>query len=353
MGTTKQSQAQLRPVDLEKYEYVQGIRPDTWMNPKSRYAGSTGARSFDGDQYVKLTTSIAVGSTESCWVSLWVKRASGAGNGYIFYNGRVGGGNGGFYLYSISNDLYIAIDDEDSNRGEGYITSGDLIDADDTWRHIVVVFERGGNATCYLNNTSIGTLSLSSWTGAINADAVFYPGAIGSSYSGSTPHEGDLSKIACGLGTLTPTEITELYNKGEGLLRAEYSSSLAAKTVHSWNCNEAPEELLYDSTGDNHGTPAIPTTNLVSNGTFESVTFGDPDDWTIYQGDGDSYAVMDIDSHAGEMSMKMFRGDGDAESSNIRQAGFTEGHYGTLKFWAKAESLVLPVVRAYGGSWWY
>jgi hypothetical protein len=48
MGTTKQSQAQLRPVDLEKYEYVQGIRPDTWMNPKSRYAGSTGARSFDG-----------------------------------------------------------------------------------------------------------------------------------------------------------------------------------------------------------------------------------------------------------------------------------------------------------------
>jgi hypothetical protein len=348
MGTTKQSQAQLRPVDLEKYEYVQGIRPDTWMNPKSRYAGSTGARSFDGDQYVKLTTSIAVGSTESCWVSLWVKRASGAGNGYIFYNGRVGGGNGGFYLYSISNDLYIAIDDEDSNRGEGYITSGDLIDADDTWRHIVVVFERGGNATCYLNNTSIGTLSLSSWTGAINADAVFYPGAIGSSYSGSTPHEGDLSKIACGLGTLTPTEITELYNKGEGLLRAEYSSSLAAKTVHSWNCNEAPEELLYDSTGDNHGTPAIPTTNLVSNGTFESVTFGDPDDWTIYQGDGDSYAVMDIDSHAGEMSMKMLKGDGDV-ASNIKQAGFTEGHYGTLKFWAKAESGT-PVVTAYGGA---
>jgi hypothetical protein len=38
----------------------------------------------------------------------------------------------------------------------------------------------------------------------------------------------------------------------------------------TWDCNEGPEDYLYDSTGSNHGTPSLPTTNLVSNGTFEA-----------------------------------------------------------------------------------
>jgi hypothetical protein len=348
MGTTKQSQAQLRPVDLEKYEYVQGIRPDTWMNPKSKYAGSTGARSFDGEQYVDLDTGIAVGASDSFWISFWVKRPiDGKNDSYIVTLNHPSGATGGVYVRCVSDEIYVRCKGNNSAGPEGYLTSGNAIPKDGSWRHVVITCVRGGNATCYVNGVAQDTFLLATWTAAITVNET-YPGCIAARHDGTSAFEGDLSKIAYGTGLLTADEITELYNKGEGLLRVEYSSSLAAKTVHSWNCNEAPEELLYDSTGDNHGTPAIPTTNLVSNGTFESVTFGDPDDWTISQGDGDSYAVMDTESHAGEMSMKMFRGDGDAEPY-IYQTGFTEGHYGTLTFWAKTESGT-PNVRVYGGS---
>jgi hypothetical protein len=61
-----------------------------------------------------------------------------------------------------------------------------------------------------------------------------------------------------------------------------YSAGLAAKTVHSWNCNEAPEATLYDSTGTNHGTPSLPGTELVTNGGLE------------LDRDGDSYGTLTI-----------------------------------------------------------
>ena len=62
---------------------------------------------------------------------------------------------------------------------------------------------------------------------------------------------GNMSKCAYFSSLLYSDEISDLYNNGNGIVRAEYSPSLSTKVVNSWNMNETVG--LYDSTGSNHG----------------------------------------------------------------------------------------------------
>jgi hypothetical protein len=119
------------------------------------------------------------------------------------------------------------------------------------------------------------------------------------------------------------------------------------KTTHSWDCNEGPGDSLYDSTGTNDGTPAISTSDLVTNGDFEDRGADDFDDWTEYHGDGDSYVSANtLDPHGGAVCAEVMSGNGDAYAS-IRTAVPTD-IVGTLTFWMKSTGAATNV-QVYGG----
>jgi hypothetical protein len=116
-----------------------------------------------------------------------------------------------------------------------------------------------------------------------------------------------------------------------------YSAGLAAKTVHSWNCNEAPEATLYDSTGTNDGTPSLPGTELVTNGGFEDRTGDDFDDWVEGTNGSSTVNAETSDVDAGSVSCRFDVVDGDiarVEQSNV----LTIGHEYSLTFRAKTST---------------
>ena len=147
MGTTKQSQAQLRPVDLEKYEYVQGIRPDTWMNPKSRYAGSTGARSFDGDQYVELDSALEPAGDFVLALWVYLDALPGAGEEVALY-GDISDTSENGLLVDENGKLVLRL-----AGSYGTILNNTALEAT-TWYHVIVQRESAtGNIWVYINGS--------------------------------------------------------------------------------------------------------------------------------------------------------------------------------------------------------
>jgi hypothetical protein len=244
--------------------------PEYYLDADNSRCGTTGARTFDGEQYVELTSAIDPG-TSDFWLSFW---GYGEKANTVIATGATGDVVAGFRLRWFQNKMQVSICDSQvgATRLYGYVTD-DAVSSG--WVHVVVCFDRSGDATCYLNGVlQTATLNIAAANGVLGSS--FLP-TIGS-YNGVFQFlDGDLSKIAYGTGLLTTDEIAELYNSGNGITRAMYSAGLAAKTVHSWNCNEAPESTLYDSTGSNHGTPSLPGTELVTNGGFDSDLTG----WTL------------------------------------------------------------------------
>jgi hypothetical protein len=228
--------------------------PVLWLQARPEYFGTTGARSFDGEQYVDLGSGVVIG-TGDCAVSLWFKANSTGSNQYILVWGATADSKPGIRLHLDGADDLLAT----FGNGVGRATlEKEGTYADGNWHHVVVMFDRDGNMTMAIDGVDTGeSASISALTGNITCGSK----TISASVSGIN---GDLSKIAVFSGLLTPTEIAELYNSGNGITRAMYSAGLAAKTVHSWNCNEAPEATLYDSTGTNDGTPSLPGTELVT-----------------------------------------------------------------------------------------
>ena len=145
MGTTKQSQAQLRPVDLEKYEYVQGVKPNQWISPNSRYMGTTGARSFDGEQYVELNSALEPTSDFALSLYVYLDALPGAGEEVALF-GDISDTSKNGLLVDENGKLVLRL-----AGSYGTILNNTALVAT-TWYHIVVQREAAtGNIEVYLN----------------------------------------------------------------------------------------------------------------------------------------------------------------------------------------------------------
>jgi hypothetical protein len=263
------------------------------------------------------TTAINPG-TSDFWLSVWIKSDDQEAYRTIVYFGGGGGTKEGVALWiTSSGELDFLMRDDTVGNVTG--TVADAAIDNGNWHHVTINADRSGNATCYIDGIlQTAVVDISSLVDAsISAEQACL---IGSYDSGVYPFHGDLSKIAYGTGLLTTTEIAELYNSGNGITRAMYSAGLAAKTVHSWNCNEAPEATLYDSTNENHGTPSLPGTELVTNGGFEDRTGDNFDDWSEDSiGSGSITADTDVYNDASP-SCKITTGD-DLDIRVINETG--------------------------------
>jgi hypothetical protein len=279
--------------------------PVLWLQARPEYFGTTGARSFDGEQYVELDSYPAI-TTNDFSISFFVKwSGSTEKQGLVAWGGLLASDSGVSIV--LAGDQYIELwlnDKTHADISSGYI-AGDITDAaltENEWHHVVILANRDGVASCYLDNVlQTATIDISGHQDTLAPEKKY----LGAWWRTTTNlFTGALSKLAYFDELLTPTEIAELYNSGNGITRAMYSAGLAAKTVHSWNCNEAPEATLYDSTGTNDGTPSLPATNLVSNGGFEDRTGDNFDDLDEHAFGSSSVNAETSDVQAGSVSCR-------------------------------------------------
>jgi hypothetical protein len=306
--------------------------PEYYLDADNSRCGTTGARSFDGEQYVELASKLNPGTSDVC-ISGFVNIEDSDGVQTILATGARAASEAGIWLVTVSNERLYCYVCDGTTRISGYISDATLLGG---WKHIAVVINRTAKTvTAYVNNVlQTAQLDISTVAGSLNGGLLIH--YIGRCYVNDI-FNGNLSKLAYFESLLTTDEIAELYNSGNGITRAMYSAGLAAKTVHSWNCNEAPEATLYDSTNENHGTPSLPGTELVTNGGFEDRTGDDFDDWVEGTNGSSTVNAETSDVDAGSVSCRFDVVDGDiarVEQSNV----LTIGHEYSLTFRAKTST---------------
>ena len=253
------------------------LSPDVWLRP-SRNLGTVGGRLFKAVNKVGLQPGSAIDpGTQDFWLSFWFKPADSTAIQTIF---RTGGGSsalnqGGVWVsYEDTSKYHIRlIADDQSTRVDEDLSAAQT---DATWHHCVMLFDRDGNASCFINGTDTGiTADISAHANALGeTDGRF----IGQWLAGSSHANGDMSKVLYGEGTLpTAAEITALVGGGNGMTGAQIAieqPALWAKVTACWNLNEgANATAATDAKGSN--SASVVAAELVTNGTFAADT-----DWT-------------------------------------------------------------------------
>jgi len=123
------------------------------------------------------------------------------------------------------------------------------------WHHIVVVVDSSGNGKLYVNGGEEGT-----WSNGTNTSADRF--SIGQEYdgSGSTASDffdGKIDEVAIWNVDLSTSDVTSLYNSGNGLKASANSGNYdnSADLVGYWKFNEGTGSTLTDNTSNsNNGT---------------------------------------------------------------------------------------------------
>jgi hypothetical protein len=232
--------------------------PVLWLQARPQYLGTTGSRTFDGAGQ-NISIDDIDPETSDFAIVAWVAVDATATDKTIIYTGGDADNQQGVWLY-IDDDEKVALgfcDTVKAGVGSGRAT-GVLSDAalNTDWHLVIVNFDRDGDATCWIDGSvQTATVDISGNAATLGCDTGNC--CIGANAGAGDWYDGNLSKMAY-LDELTDSDDrTELRNSGDGKVRAQYSAGLAAKTVHSWNCNEGPDSDFYDSTGTNDGT-ALP-----------------------------------------------------------------------------------------------
>lgn len=146
-------------------------------------------------------------------ISMWVK-----------ITGDTNTARGIFYLRG-TNTIYLYADTSNKIRGytnlpgsSTYIAANSSASSD-VWYHVVLRLDRDGLMTLYINNQlQTATLDISSYSGTniVNGGTPYaYIGNYGT--SSSYAFTGVIDDIAVYNRLLTPTEVSQLYNDGNGL----------------------------------------------------------------------------------------------------------------------------------------
>ena len=138
---------------------------------------------FDGTGVVEVLDTDAISpGTGDFSLSCWIKNDNSISNARnLISKDDTGVGNDGFGLSLLgsTNGILFRFDDGSGSHTSTTPSSDQsTLLTNGAWHHIVATADRSGNATLYIDKTSVGTTDISSKTGAIiNADSRIYIGA--------------------------------------------------------------------------------------------------------------------------------------------------------------------------------
>lgn len=231
-------------------------------------------------------------ATDDFSIALWVKRGTDDTLEYIL-DKRDATDDGWCLYFNADNTVGFSLDTID-------ITSSSTI-TDLNWHFIVVVIDRNGNGQIHIDNgSSEGSTSINSETMDISTD-VLYMGRSSFEGSGYIYFNGYIDNVMICDKTLIPTEISDLYNNGDGT-EPSYNFLQSIGCVGWWpmNNNSSIDHIVGDWSGKyNHGTAARYTSSLTADGvnsetTNSSLLFNGSSDYIYIDttiGDNDSDEV--------------------------------------------------------------
>ena len=229
---------------------IQGLS----YSPETNLTGTAAAPSFtntksialDGvDEFVDCGTGLgtAFGSTANISVSMWIKPDVTSGNDLFFNIGNFSNSFGEIAFQLSSNTFLIRIDNAAYRLSVSYTNTS-------AWNHIGFVYDGGNSANTkmYIN----GALQ-SATTGGVHPSTLDLSGLktiIGAGYSSSFPFDGIIDEVSVFNSSLSPSDITAIYNSGVPTSLSSYSS-----LVSWWRCGDGDTApTLTDNKGSNNGT---------------------------------------------------------------------------------------------------
>jgi hypothetical protein len=246
------------------------------LNPLATKVYTGGALEFTIGDKSDISLDSPISITTASFAMSFMCKVDNTGTNLVYYGY---GGTGVLYVRIDSEEVTVYARDNGSNSISGGLSTGDAVSAND-WHHVVVQFERGGNATCWIDGVATGTtIDFSGVTDAFTITT----SRIGSQDASSNWFGGNLSNLFYFEdASLDLTDHVDwLYNGGNGRSAAEVAAhaTLGTYAVHGWDLNEInPQrevaDAIQDSIGTNHGT--VEGAELVTNGDFAT----DVSDWT-------------------------------------------------------------------------
>lgn len=217
------------------------------------------------DDAIKAAFDVGSGSfTVSIWANI---DTSGPNNGGLFTRSQdvISHHTWGLYPFSITGSDYageawVGDEAEQNVFWDGVIVLG--LTTPSNWHMNTMVFDKPGNLlTYYIDDAVVGTLSLSGFVGSPDNDGDIY---LGSYYDLA------VSPLKCDIAlpyfwndrVLSPTDIIELYDDGDGLdlsVGVDLSDNLNVGLVSAYEM-EMLSGPIIDSVGPNNLTPGADIT---------------------------------------------------------------------------------------------
>jgi len=214
---------------------------------------------FDGStDYINCGPSLgnSQGTITAFSVSMWIKPSVTSGNDLFFNIGSFANSFGQIAFQLKSNKLYVKLNNGTRNYNIAYTNTT-------AWQHLVFVYDgsNSANTKMYLDN-----VEQSPTVGGVFPSSLDLTGLntiIGAGYSISYPYAGLLDEVSYFNTTLSPSDITNIYNGG---LPNDLSS---LSPISWWRMGDAATyngrewELVDQGSGGNNGfsvtLPAPPT----------------------------------------------------------------------------------------------
>lgn len=176
-----------------------------------RLNDTNGAYNFDGSgDYIQIPddNSLDVGTGDFS-ISFWInKNSHGHAGGYLTKRS----GDEGWLIRENNNphgdDILSYVEDSNSDAYTIY----NLNLSTGVWYHIVVVYDRNGNAELFLDTVSQGTYTISGVSGSYDNSADLF---IGSQNAGNYGIDAKLDEVSLWNRTLNSSEISDLYSSDE------------------------------------------------------------------------------------------------------------------------------------------
>jgi hypothetical protein len=168
---------------------------------------------FNGtNSYIELPNSSGqFNFTDDFSISLWIKPSTTVGFPFLINNYiNMGSNNYGYYLYITSTGLRLGI----WNGASSAITDINQLPAVNVWSNIVITRKKSTITKIYIN----GVLTIPTSSTNPTLDATYQPNTImtlGANF-GNYKYTGYMDSLDFWTKELTATEVTELYNSGNG-----------------------------------------------------------------------------------------------------------------------------------------
>ena len=238
--------------------------------PPTATGFSTSSVVLDGtNDYLSIPDNASINmGTEDYSISAWVNLSNANVSSVNIFEKNTG--SSACMLAVSSNDIYLYIENAShdhysaSNAG-GRIGSGDAI-ANNVWSHILGTFDRDGNATGYVNGSSVGTVDISVCDGkSISNSSQANIGTLGE-FSGWA--NGNIDDVAIWKGAiLSSDDAVSIYNGGKPndlTDSGSYTTDRTSELVGYWKFEEGSGTTVADSSSNSN------TATLVNEAAFST-----------------------------------------------------------------------------------